>query len=235
MALEVLRSSLLYGKERTTNKMIRLVCILIGYILGCFQTSYIYGKLHGIDIREHGSGNAGTTNSLRVLGKKAGAIVLICDMLKTGLAITVVRVLFKEQYGDIIYLLALYAAAGSILGHNFPFYLGFKGGKGIACTAGLIAFFHPYLIIPELLTFVTTFLITHYVSLGSLLLQVVLVIGMIIMGQTGVFGMEQTALNELYIVTVLLAALAFWGHRANIDRLIHKNERKTYLTKKSDK
>lgn len=235
MALEVLHSSLLYEKERTTNKMIRLVCILIGYIFGCFQTSYIYGRLHGIDIREHGSGNAGTTNSLRVLGKKAGAIVLVCDMLKTGLAITVVRILFKEQYSDIIYLLALYAAAGSILGHNFPFYLGFKGGKGIACTAGLIAFFHPYLIIPELLTFVTTFLITHYVSLGSLLLQVVLVIGMVIMGQTGVFGMEQTALNELYIVTVLLAALAFWGHRANIDRLIHKNERKTYLTKKSDK
>ena len=72
--------------------MIRLVCILIGYIFGCFQTAYIYGKMHGIDIREHGSGNAGTTNSLRVLGKKAGAIVLICDILKTGLAIIFVRI-----------------------------------------------------------------------------------------------------------------------------------------------
>ena len=108
--------------------MIRLVCVLIGYLFGCFQTAYIYGRMHGIDIRQHGSGNAGTTNSLRVLGKKAGAIVLICDMLKTGLAITTVRLLFKESYGDILNLLALYAAAGSILGHNFPFYLGFKGG-----------------------------------------------------------------------------------------------------------
>ena len=214
--------------------MIRLVCLLIGYVFGCFQTSYIYGRMHGIDIRQHGSGNAGTTNSLRVLGKKAGAIVLLCDIMKTGLAITLVRILFKEQYGDIIYLLSIYVAAGCILGHNFPFYLGFKGGKGIACTAGLILFFHPYLIIPQVITFFGTFLTTHYVSLGSLLVQVVLVAEMIIFGQMGVWNMEQPALNELYIVTVLLAILAFWGHRANIDRLIHKKERKTYLSKKSE-
>lgn len=214
--------------------MIRLVCLLIGYVFGCFQTSYIYGRMHGIDIRQHGSGNAGTTNSLRVLGKKAGAIVLFCDIMKTGLAITLVRFLFKEQYGDIIYLLSIYAAAGCILGHNFPFYLGFKGGKGIACTAGLILFFHPYLILPQVITFFGTFLITHYVSLGSLLVEIVLVAEMIIFGQMGVWNMEQPALNELYIVTVLLAILAFWGHRANIDRLIHKKERKTYLSKKSE-
>ncbi len=216
------------------NKMIRLVCLLIGYVFGCFQTSYIYGKLHGIDIREHGSGNAGTTNSLRVLGKKAGAIVLVCDILKTGLAITLVRILFREQYGDIMYLLSLYAAAGTILGHNFPFYLGFKGGKGIACTAGLIIFFHPVLIIPEAIVFFGTFLITHYVSLGSLLVEIVLIAEMVIFGQMGFWNMEQAALNELYIVTVLLAILAFWGHRANIVRLIHKNERKTYLSKKNN-
>jgi glycerol-3-phosphate acyltransferase PlsY len=209
------------------------VCVLIGYICGCFQTSYIYGRLHGIDIRQYGSGNAGTTNSLRVLGKKAGAIVLLCDILKTGLAMTIVRVAFKSSYGDISYLLALYAAAGAILGHNFPFYLGFKGGKGIACTAGLIIFFHPYMIIPQIITFFGTFLLTHYVSLGSLLVQIVLIAEMIILGQTGVLGMSQTALNELYIVTVLLAILAFWGHRANIGRLIHGNERKTYLSKKN--
>ena len=214
--------------------MIRLVCLLIGYVFGCFQTSYIYGRMHGIDIRQHGSGNAGTTNSLRVLGKKAGAIVLFCDIMKTGLAITLVRILFKEQYGEIIYLLSIYAAAGCILGHNFPFYLGFKGGKGIACTAGLILFFHPYLIIPQVITFFGTFLTTHYVSLGSLLVQVVLVAEMIIFGQMGVWNMEQPALNELYIVTVLLAILAFWGHRANIDRLVHKKERKTYLSRKSE-
>lgn len=212
--------------------MIRLICLLIGYVFGCFQTSYIYGRLHGIDIRNYGSGNAGTTNSLRVLGKKAGIIVLLCDMLKTGLAIIVVRLLFREKYGDILYLLAMYAAAGSVLGHNFPFYLRFKGGKGIACTAGLIIFFHPYLVLPQAVSFLTIFFTTHYVSLGSLMTEVLLVAEMIIFGQLGVFGMSQRALNELYLVTILLAALAFWGHRENIKRLLHKEERKTYLNKK---
>ena len=213
--------------------MIRFVCVIIVYIFGLFQTSYIYGKLHGIDIKEHGSGNAGTTNTLRVLGKKAGAIVLFGDIMKTGLAMVLVRILFKEKYADILPLLSLYAGAGAILGHDFPFYLHFKGGKGIACTAGLIIFFHPYMILPEVITFFGTFFATHNVSLGSLLVNLVLIAEMIIFGQMGIFGMEQAALNEMYIVTVLLAALAFWGHRANIDRLIHKTERKTYLSKKN--
>ncbi len=214
--------------------MIRLVCLLIGYVCGCFQTSYIYGKLHGIDIRNYGSGNAGTTNSLRVLGKKAGIIVLLCDMLKTGIAMMLVRFLFRERYGDVLYLLTIYAAAGAILGHIFPFYLGFKGGKGIACTAGLIIFFHPYLLLPQAVSFLTIFFTTHYVSLGSLVTELLLIAEVVLFGQLGVFGMPQGALNELYIVTVLLAALAFWGHRENIKRLAHKEERKTYLTKKSE-
>ncbi len=214
--------------------MVRLLCLVIGYAFGCFQTSYIYGRLHGIDIRKHGSGNAGTTNSLRVLGKKAGAIVLICDVLKTGIAMTLVRLLFREQYADIMYLLVIYAAAGTILGHNFPFYLGFKGGKGIACTVGFVFFFHPYLIIPQVIIFFGVFFATHYVSLSSLTGELVLVAEMIIFGQMGVFGMTQGTLNELYVVTALLAALAFWGHRKNIQRLIHKEERKIYLTKKNE-
>lgn len=214
--------------------MVRLLCLVIGYAFGCFQTSYIYGRLHGIDIRKHGSGNAGTTNSLRVLGKKAGAIVLICDVLKTGIAMTLVRLLFREQYADIMYLLVIYAAAGTILGHNFPFYLGFKGGKGIACTVGFVFFFQPYLIIPQVIIFFGVFFATHYVSLSSLTGELVLVAEMIIFGQMGVFGMTQGALNELYVVTALLAALAFWGHRKNIQRLIHKEERKIYLTKKNE-
>lgn len=208
---------------------------MIGYVFGCFQTSYIYGRMHGIDIRKYGSGNAGTTNSLRVLGKKAGIIVLLCDMLKTGLAMMVVRLLFRERYGDILYLLAIYAAAGTVLGHNFPCYLGFKGGKGIACTAGLIVFFHPYMVLPQAISFLTIFFTTHYVSLGSLVTELLLIAEMVVFGQLGVFGMSQGALYELYLVTVLLAALAFWGHRENIKRLLHGTERKTYLTKKNEK
>lgn len=215
--------------------MIRIVCVLIGYIFGLFQTSYIYGKLHGINIKQHGSGNAGTTNTFRVMGKKAGAIVLICDILKAGFAMLLVKVLFGETYGDIMYLLTLYAAAGTILGHDFPFYLGFKGGKGIACTVGLVVFFHPYMLIPEAILFLGIFFSTHYVSLASLLGNIGLVVEMVLFGQLGVFGdLPQAILNEMYIITALIAALAFWGHRTNIDRLIHKSERKTYLTKKNE-
>ena len=212
--------------------MVRILCLAIGYLFGLFQTSYIYGRMHGIDIRKHGSGNAGTTNTLRVLGKKAGAIVLFCDIMKTGLAMVLVRILFKNSYGDILPLLSLYAGAGAILGHNFPFYLRFKGGKGIACTAGLIIFFHPYMILPQIITFFGTFLLTHYVSLGSLLVEIVLVAEMVIFGQMGVFGMTQPALNELYIVTALLTILGFWEHRANIGRLIHIQNVKHIFPKK---
>ena len=118
--------------------MVRIICLLIGYAFGLFQTSYIYGRTKGIDIREHGSGNAGTTNALRTLGKKAGAITLAGDCIKCILAVLTVRLIFGASHPEILKLLTVYAAAGTILGHNFPFYLGFRGGKGIAATAGLI-------------------------------------------------------------------------------------------------
>ena len=119
----------------------RLISILIGYVFGLFQTSYIIGKMHKTDIREHGSGNAGTTNALRTFGKKAGAMTLIGDCFKCVLAIVVVRLIFADRTAEMIPLLCIYAAAGCILGHNFPITLGFRGGKGIAASVGfLIAF-----------------------------------------------------------------------------------------------
>ena len=123
--------------------MERAICLVIGYVFGLFQTAYLYGKLHGIDIRNYGSGNAGTTNTLRTLGTKAGLIVLLGDIMKCILAIVLTNLLFQNSHPDEIYLLKIYAAAGAILGHNFPFYLHFKGGKGIAATAGMILSFHP--------------------------------------------------------------------------------------------
>ena len=119
----------------------RIVCLAVGYVLGLFQTSYIYGRKQGIDIREHGSGNAGTTNAFRTMGKKAGALTLLGDILKCVLAMVIARLLFGGSYGDNIRLLELYAGAGCILGHNFPFYLKFKGGKGIAASVGLLLAF----------------------------------------------------------------------------------------------
>ena len=212
----------------------RIVCLVIGYVFGLFQTAYFYGKAHGIDIRKHGSGNSGTTNALRVLGTKAGLIVFFGDCLKCILAVVLVKLIFGAQYPDARYLLAIYAAAGVILGHNFPFYMSFKGGKGIAATAGLILAFHPYFIPMGVILFFGVFLITHYVSLGSLLIYAGLLVEMIICGQTGVFGdMTQPHLIELYIVTAVLTVMAFWRHRQNIVRLVKGEERKTYLFKKN--
>ncbi len=214
--------------------MERLICLVMGYVFGLFQTAFIYGKAHGIDIREHGSGNSGTTNALRVLGKKAGLIVFLGDLLKCALAVWVAKLIFGESHPDMVYLLSLYAAAGAILGHNFPFYMGFKGGKGIAATAGLIIALHPYLIPVGVFLFFSVFFITHYVSLGSLLIYIGFVTEMIILGQLGVFAPAlQNILIEMYVVAFALAAMAFWRHRENIKRLLRGEERKTYLTKKN--
>ena len=214
--------------------MVRIACLLIGYVFGLFQTAYFYGKAHGIDIRQHGSGNAGTTNTLRVLGTKAGLIVFAGDCLKCIAAVVLVRLIFGSTYHDIIYLLCLYTGAGAILGHNYPFYLNFKGGKGIAATAGMVISFHPYFVITGLFLFFVPFFTTHYVSLGSLLVYAGLMIQLVIFGQTGFFAeMSQGQLIEMYIVFGCLLLLAYWKHRENIVRLVQGKERKTYLLKKN--
>lgn len=213
--------------------MERIICLVIGYVFGLFQTAYIYGKLHGIDIRNYGSGNAGTTNTLRVLGTKAGILVLFGDIAKCILAVVTVTLIFRNTHPDMIYLLKIYAAAGAILGHNFPFYLHFKGGKGIAATAGMILAFHPYFIPVAVVLFFGIFFTTHYVSLGSLLLYAGFLIEMIILGQMGLFGMTQPLLIELYVVTAVLTAMAYYKHKENIKRLLSGTERKTYLSHKN--
>ena len=216
---------------------IRIICLLIGYVFGLLQTAYLYGKAHGIDIRQHGSGNAGTTNTLRVLGTKAGLIVFAGDCLKCMAAVWLVRILFGGAHEDLIYLLCLYAGAGAILGHNYPFYLKFKGGKGIAATAGMVLSFHPYFIITGLLLFFVPFFTTHLVSLGSLLVYAGLMIQLIIFGQFEIgdvfSGMTQGQLIEMYILFGCLMVMAFWKHRENIKRLLNGTERKTYLSKKN--
>lgn len=216
--------------------MIRILCVVIGYVFGLFQTAYFYGKSKGIDIREHGSGNSGTTNALRVLGTRAGLIVFAGDCIKCILAVVLVRCLFGETYGDMVYLLCIYTAAGAILGHNFPFYMGFKGGKGIAATAGLILSFHPTFIPVGVVLFFGVFFLTHYVSLGSLLVYIGFMTQLVISGQCGLFGdMSQANLLEMYAVSLFLMIMAFWKHKANIVRLLHGEENKTYLSKKNRK
>lgn len=210
----------------------RIISVVIGYIFGLFETSYLYGKLKNTDIREHGSGNAGTTNALRTFGIAGGAITLIGDLIKSIAAIAVVWAIFHEQYADGIKLLMMYAGCGAILGHNFPFYLNFRGGKGIACTGGFILAFCLRMAPACLLVFVLAVAITRYVSLGSLLVVTVFYIQLLLFGNMGWLNVSAVYLNEIYVLGAFIVIMAFVRHRSNIVKLKNGNENKISFHKK---
>ena len=205
--------------------MERIICLVMGYVFGLFQTGYIYGKVKGIDIRQHGSGNSGSTNALRVMGVRAGALVFMGDFLKTVIPCFLVRILFASR-PEYVYVLILYAGFGVILGHNFPFYLNFKGGKGIAATAGIMFSLDWRLTALCLAAFILIEAVTRYVSLGSLVVSTIFLIWNIMMGQMGAYGLSQTSRLEFYGVSAVISIMAFWRHRANIVRLAQGRENK---------
>jgi len=215
----------------------RILSVIIGYVFGLFQTGYIYGKSKGIDIRQHGSGNSGTTNTLRTLGWKAGAITFVGDCLKCFLAMLVAWLLFRLQCvdangADWSKLICMYAGFGAVLGHNYPFYLKFKGGKGIACTSAMILGICPLAAPICLIIFVTIVLTTHYVSLGSILVVLAFIIQVFVMYLNGWLGLSGSYANEYVIIAICFTALAIWRHRTNIVRLIQGNENKFGSSKK---
>ncbi len=224
--------------------MQRIICLILGYAFGLIQTGYIVGRLKGIDIREYGSKNAGTTNVLRTLGTKYGVLVLLGDALKCVVAVLIARAVFSPIRPDIICLLTLYAATGVILGHNFPFYMNFKGGKGIAATAGMVisyCFQVKYgwvVLLIGLTVFFSVFFITHYVSLGSILAYITIFACAIVLGESGAFNFppesNRTLLIEYYVLMGFLTVMAIYRHKANIKRLIDGTERKTYLKGKPE-
>ena len=211
--------------------MERIICLVIGYACGLLQSGYLVGKMHHIDIRKAGSGNSGSTNALRVMGLKAGLMTFAGDVLKCFAAVLIVRAIYHGS--NILPLLMMYAGAGVTLGHISPFYMNFKGGKGIAVMAALVVsncFWHlPYSVLMFFITlvfFAVPVVVTRYISLGSLLAYAAFFIEMVVFGQLGWFGMEQAYLYELYILVFLLTALAWWRHRANIKRLLNGTENK---------
>ena len=185
-----------------------------------------------MDIRKHGSGNAGTTNALRTMGVKAGAITLLGDCFKCVIAVLVVRGIFAGRCTDMLPLLSLYDGFGAVLGHNYPFYLGFKGGKGIAATAGMILITDLRITAVCLVVFLVIVAVTRYVSLGPLVISVLFLVGLVVCGQTGHFGMTQNYLFEMYGVGLLFVLSAFFQHRANIKRLRTGTENKIGFKKK---
>ncbi len=212
----------------------RVSCIFIGYVLGMFQTGYIYGKLHHVDIRQHGSGNAGATNTLRTLGWKAGLITFAGDLGKAMLAMLIGWILFRDKYADGVKLLEMYAGFGAVLGHNFPFYMKFKGGKGIACTAGFILAFYPPMAPLCLLLFIVTVAVTRYVSLGSILVMICFWVQLVLFGQLGHLNVNSNLILEIYIVGALFSVMGIWRHRENIKRLLAGKENKFSMGNKME-
>jgi acyl phosphate:glycerol-3-phosphate acyltransferase len=182
---------------------------IIAYILGSIPSALIVGKIgYGVDIREHGSGNLGGTNTFRVLGVKAGLIVTISDILKGTLA-TVLPIWLHADVEPLI--IGVFA----VFGHTYPLFAKLKGGKAVATSGGVILAVNPILFFAILFTFLVTLKISKYVSLSSMITGVVAVIISVIFRDLG-----------LIIVTSVLTLFIIYRHRANIKRIINKTEPK---------
>lgn len=202
-----------------------MISLIVGYFCGCISSGYFVGKAHHIDIRETGSGNAGTTNVLRTLGKLPALITFVGDLAKAIIPIVVIRLLFQ---GEEAYLMCLYCGLGVVLGHNFPFYLGFKGGKGIAVTAAVVmSSAHPIMIPIGIVIFASVVAITRYVSVGSLF------VAWYIPANTIAFHHNDKQFIHMLVISLLFTILAYVQHRQNIVRLIHGNENKLGAKKTS--
>lgn len=205
--------------------MLRILLLIIGYFMGNIETGYIFGKIHKMDIRNYGSGNAGATNTLRVLGAKAGLVVFLGDFCKSLIPCLVVRFIFRDNV-SLSYIYMLYIGLGVVLGHNFPFYLGFKGGKGVASTAGIIMALDIRIAVVCLIVFIITVAITRYVSLGSIFVMIIL-IGMSHFFVKFSYGFgEGASPMEFRLLTAAIGLLSIFMHRANIKRLLGGTENK---------
>ena len=190
------------------------------YLLGSIPTGFLVARAKGIDIRKVGSGNIGATNALRVLGKPAGILVLLVDALKGWLAVRVVAMLIVEQFssadalGRDRVIVAIVASICAVLGHNFPCWLGFKGGKGIATSAGVLTALVPWALLIILSVWIVLIAVTRYVSIGSLAASATLPFA------TWLTTHDWT----LTAVTGVMGALAIYKHKGNIQRLLNGTE-----------
>jgi glycerol-3-phosphate acyltransferase PlsY len=196
---------------------------LIGYLFGSLPTGHLVGRFLGVDISKHGSGNIGATNVLRVLGRRWGYLVFFIDTLKGFLAVRTAFYLVQiAKIGvERIELVGILAAITCILGHTFPIWLDFKGGKGVATSAGALLGLMPAAIVAIFFLWLIIFQLTRYVSLASIGAAVALpvVVGILILRKS----VTDAAL--LYF-SILIAGVVIWRHRSNLKRLINGTERR---------
>lgn len=199
-----------------------LILVIAAYLIGSIPTSVWIGRFfYGVDVREHGSGNAGATNTFRILGKKAGIPVLIIDVLKGYISVMLAH--FSQiESGTVEFVnFQLVLSVAAILGHVFPIYVGFRGGKGIATLLGILFALHIEAALVSMLVFLIVLLMFNYVSLGSLVSAIMFPIFIIF-----VF---KTLVPSLIVFSIIVALLVILTHKKNIGRLINREESKTYL------
>lgn len=206
------------------------IITILSYLVGSIPTSIIVGKAtRGIDIRQHGSGNAGGTNVVRVLGWKAGVFVIVMDMAK-GLIATMV--IARLMYGPIPFenktpfddftVVQIIAGCAAILGHVWTLFAGFKGGKGIAAAGGMLIGIAPVEVAVSFGVFAIVILLSHYVSLGSLSAAVTFPLTMFF--RENVFMVDIKGYNTLIFFSIAIALLIIYTHRSNIRRLLKGTE-----------
>ncbi|MBC8384012.1 MAG: glycerol-3-phosphate 1-O-acyltransferase PlsY [Candidatus Cloacimonetes bacterium] len=201
-----------------------LISVLFSYILGSIPTGYIFGKLiKGIDIREHGSGNVGATNALRVLGTKIGIITLILDVLKGYFAMFIASRIITDPTN--LHLIIIGFAV--IIGHIFTIFLKFKGGKGVATSAGVFIFLTPIPVIFALIVFILTVSLSRFISLGSILASLTLFVTELIMNFRNQFSDKE----KLILVAIVMSFIII-RHISNIKRIFAGNENKLTFGKK---
>ncbi|MBI1837410.1 MAG: glycerol-3-phosphate 1-O-acyltransferase PlsY [Flavobacteriia bacterium] len=197
----------------------------IAYLLGSIPTAVWIGKSwYNIDVREHGSKNAGATNTFRVLGKKPGIIVLSIDVLKGFFAVYIPVFFIQYSVNDELVKLQIIAAILVVLGHVFPLFANFKGGKGVATSLGVVFGIHPPAATVCLLVFLLVFIICNYVSLGAIVAAIIFPFVL-----KFVFAVESI---WLLLFSVVLSLAVIITHRKNVTRLLHGQENKMNLFKK---
>ncbi|MDA8714555.1 glycerol-3-phosphate 1-O-acyltransferase PlsY [Flavobacteriales bacterium] len=198
-----------------------LIALLLAYLVGSIPSALWVGRLFfGVDVREHGSKNAGATNTFRVLGKRAGFPVLFMDIFKGWAAVTLLTVFCEFGHGSnqlVNFQLAVGMAA--VFGHIYPIYAKFRGGKGVATLLGIIFAIHPEAAGIAFGIFLITFLISKYVSLGAIVAAVIFPFIVIF-----IFKSQDTP--TLIYFSIVMSLLVIYTHRANIDRLLKKEENK---------
>lgn len=206
-----------------TDFMLNILLVILGYLLGSIPTSVWVGKrFYGIDVREAGSKNAGATNTFRVLGRKAGSIVFLVDFFKGFAAVKLALFTSYESGSAEIFGLSIALTTAAVLGHIFPIFAGFKGGKGVATAAGSAMAMATGAMFIVLGVFIVVLAITNYVSIGSMVAAISFPLTAWLL-----FGYPW----PMILFGVIISSLIIFTHRKNIKRLINGTESKTYLIK----